>query len=71
MRIITWLKTDPIGRTIVQVIGAFLVAVALDYGLDGHVDITAYVFGDGGLIVAVTVALAAAMNIRRPTRPTR
>jgi hypothetical protein len=58
-----------IKRTFVQVFGGTLAAIAiaflLDYGADGQVVVRDYIFGQGGLIVLCTTALAAWMN--RPT----
>lgn len=56
-----------IARTLVQVFGGVVIAFLLDYGMDGVVVIRDYVFGQGGLIVVGTTALALAMNL--PSRP--
>lgn len=64
-----WLKRldwRRIGRTLVQVFGGVLIAFLLDYGADGQVVIRDYVFGQGGVIIAATTALAALMNLQRP-----
>ena len=64
-----WLVSDAgrrVGRTLVQVLGAVLVAFLLDWGIDGIVVVRDYVFGQGGIIVAATLAIAGLMNLRTP-----
>lgn len=68
---VVWLKKIDwyrVKRTAIQVCGPVLVALALDFGLDGHAVVRDYVFGNEGLIVVGTIALATAMNIPHKTQ---
>lgn len=68
---VVWLKKIDwyrVKRTAIQVFGPVLVAFALDFGLDGHAVVRDYVFGNEGLIVIGTIALATAMNIPHKTQ---
>lgn len=52
-----------VGRTLVQVFGGVVVAFLFDLGMDGQVVIRDYVFGQSGVIVVATTALALWMNV--------
>lgn len=52
-----------VGRTLVQVFGGVVIAFLFDLGLDGEVVIRDYIFGQSGVIVVATTALALAMNV--------
>ena len=61
---IDWMR---VLRTFVQVFGAVIIAFLLDWGADGTVVVRDYIFGQGGVIIAATTALALVMNL--PARP--
>jgi len=61
-----WLKRidwQRVGRTLVQVFGGVVIAFLFDLGLDGEVVIRDYIFGQSGVIVVATTALALWMNV--------
>ena len=49
-------------RTLTQVCFGVLAAAAVDYGMDGAIAWRDFVFGDGGIIILATYALATGMN---------
>ena len=60
-----WLASDSaarVGRTLVQVFGPVLILFLTDWGMDGQVAWRDYVFGQAGIIVTGTTALALWMN---------
>lgn len=57
-----WFICKRVGRTLTQVFGGVAVALLLDWGKDGAVVLRDYVFGDQGVIVIGTMALALWMN---------
>ena len=62
-----WLLSDSakrVGRTLLQVFGGVVIAFLLDFGHDGIVSVREYIFGDSGVIVVGTTALALWMNRR-------
>lgn len=64
-RIRNWFASDSakrVGRTFLQVFGPVLILFLLDFGADGVVAWRHYVFGDSGVIVVGTTALALWMN---------
>jgi hypothetical protein len=65
-RIGTWLKGiewSRVCRTFVQVFGPVLVLFLYDFGADGQVVVRDYIFGNEGIIVVGTSALAILMNL--------
>ena len=50
-------------RTVIQVFGGVFIAFMFDFGADGEVVIRDYIFGQSGLIVVGTAALAMWMNL--------
>jgi hypothetical protein len=68
LRLVDWLlgfDWRRVKRTLAQVFGGVVIAFLLDWGTDGAVNVHSYVFGNSGLIIAGTTALAMWMN--RPT----
>ena len=66
-----WLKKIDwyrVKRTAIQVFGPTLIVFLLDWGVDGAVVLRDYVFGNEGIIVIGTLALATAMNLPKKVK---
>ena len=56
-------------RTTIQVFGPTLIVFLTDWGLDGVVNVRSYVFGNEGVIIVGTLALATLMNLPKKPSP--
>lgn len=52
-----------VGKTFVQVFGPVFILFLYDFGADGVVVVRDYIFGESGIIVVGTTALAILMNL--------